>query len=229
MDAKAIDGKALAYVLVQPEGSSADAGFPLVVLLHGFGASMHDLASLAPTIDAAGYVYAFPNAPYRADLGGATGFSWALGRRGVEAPPTEGPSVEEMLDAFMADVIAETGVSKGKIVLAGFSQGGGLTLRYGLPRPDVFAGLAVLSGAFRDADEMRDRLPPQRSQPIFVGHGRQQDPLISLDRSHETKAFLEAEGYAPLYREYDMAHEISAAEIADLVPWLHAALPPATR
>lgn len=226
MDARAINGNALPYVLVQPDGFSAGAGYPLVVLLHGFGASMQDLASLAPAIDPSGYVYAFPNAPYRVDLGGgAAGFSWALGRPGVETPPSDAPSVDDLLDSFFTDLIAETGVTKGQIVLAGFSQGGGLTLRYGLPRADTFAGLAVLSGAFRDAEEVRPSLPPQRTQPIFIGHGAQ-DPLISLDRSHETRAFLEAEGYAPLYHEYDMAHEISPAELADLTPWLHATLPP---
>ena len=53
----------LSYVLVQPDGFKPEKRYPLVVLLHGFGANMHDLVSLSPTIDAQNYLYAFPNAP----------------------------------------------------------------------------------------------------------------------------------------------------------------------
>src|SRR3990170_2266855 len=81
MDAQTVEGQALPYVLVKPDGFAAGDGCPLVVLLHGFGASMYDLAGLAPSIDDAGYVYAFPNAPHRVDFGaGAVGYSWSPGR-----------------------------------------------------------------------------------------------------------------------------------------------------
>ena len=226
MDAETVEGQALTYVLVKPDGFAASDGCPLVVLLHGFGASMYDLAGLAPSIDDAGYVYAFPNAPHRVDFGaGAVGYSWSLGRPGMPEPPPEGPTIEELLDAFMAELTERTGARPGRIVLGGFSQGGGLALRYGLPRPETFAGLAVLSGFFRDADDLRPRLPTGRDQAIFVAHGRY-DPLISLEQARETKGFLEAMRYRPAYHEYDMAHQVSPEEITDLSSWLRAVLPP---
>ena len=64
MDAKVIDSKPLQYVLVTPDAFVADGSFPLVVMMHGFGANMYDLANLSPNIDPEGYVFAFPNAPY---------------------------------------------------------------------------------------------------------------------------------------------------------------------
>jgi len=230
------DAGSLPYVLVQPDGYEPGLAYPLVVLLHGFGASMHDLVGLAAAIDSTGYLYAFPNAPYSLDLGGGEAFSWSAGRPDVAPPPagsaTGAPRpfddldpVAALLDAFLAELTAATGVPPGQVVLGGFSQGGGLALRYGLPRPATFAGLAVLSGAFIDADGLRSRLPAERRQPIFVGHGVH-DPRIAIERGRETRAFLEAEGYAPVYREYAMAHAIAAAEVADLTAWLHAALPP---
>ena len=230
------DAGSLPYVLVQPDGYEPGVAYPLVVLLHGFGASMHDLVGLAAAVDSTGYQYAFPNAPYRVDLGGGETFSWSASRPGAAPPPaasaTEAPQpfddldpVEALLDAFIAELMAATGVTPGRVVLGGFSQGGGLALRYGLLRPKTFAGLAVLSGAFRDADDLRARLPAERAQPVFVGHGVH-DPRIAIERGRETRAFLEAEGYAPVYREYAMSHAIAAEEVADLTAWLHAALPP---
>jgi phospholipase/carboxylesterase len=226
LDAQAFQGNSLSYVLVKPQGYEPAAGYPLVVLLHGFGASMYDLAGLAPAIDAGGYVYAFPNAPFSLPLGpGMTGYSWMAGRPGVQEPAPGGPSTEEMLEAFLEEVAGQTGVADGQIVLGGFSQGGGMTLRYGLPRPKIFAGLSVLSGFFRDFDELRSRLPQKRTQPVFLVHGRQ-DQMIPLDRARETRSFLEEAGYTPEYHEYDMAHEVTPDVIRDLVPWLHAVLPP---
>ena len=223
MNAEVIEGGALDYVLATPDGFAPEASWPLVVLMHGFGANMYDLASLASAIDPAGYVYAFPNAPYQ--LMGMGGFSWAANRPGAVEPPGPAMSVDERLEAFLADVMQRTGVEAGNIVLGGFSQGGGQTLRHGLVRPETFAGLVVLSGFFRDHDEILPKLPADRSQPIFLAHGRQ-DPVVPLEQAHENRTFLEGAGYAPEYHEYDMQHSISQDVITDLVPWLHKVLPP---
>jgi phospholipase/carboxylesterase len=225
MKAEVIEGSALSYVLVRPDGFEPDGSWALVVMMHGFGSNMYDLADLAPAIDESGYVYAFPNAPYALGGIGSGGFSWMLGRPGVVEPAIPGASVEEMLDSFMSEAIEATSIKRGNILLGGFSQGAGLTLSYGLLRPDTFKGLVVLSGFFRTAEEVRPKLPQTRTQPIFLVHGRQ-DPLIPLEQAHETKAFLESEGYTLEYHEYDMPHSVTPEVIGDLVPWLHRALPP---
>jgi phospholipase/carboxylesterase len=226
VDARQIDGTALQYVLVTPEGFTAGAGYPLVVLLHGFGANMQDLASLAPYIDETGYAYAFPNAPFTVQLGpGYTGYSWATGRPGMEPPASDAPDIDELLEVFMSEVRSETGAEMGKAVLGGFSQGGGLTLRFGLPRPEQFGGLAVLSGFFRDQETVGERLPAERKQRIFVAHGTE-DPTVAIEGGRATKAFLEGAGYEFEYHEYPIRHEISGPEIEDLKTWLYATLPP---
>jgi phospholipase/carboxylesterase len=222
------DGGPLTYLLIRPDDYRPEVSYPLVILLHGFGASMYDLAGLTPAISSMGYMYACPNAPYPLDIGGGqVGYSWSRGRPGMPEAPDEGPSVEERLAGFLEEVMAAAGAGAGRVLLGGFSQGGGLTLRFGLPRPQVFAGLAVMSGAFRDADGLRERLPATRDLPIFLCHGIW-DHLVAVERGRETKAFLEAEGYSPEYHEYQMAHEISGDVVADLKPWLERVLPPAS-
>jgi phospholipase/carboxylesterase len=229
MDAEAFEGRALSYVLVRPDNYSPDGGWPLVVMLHGFGANMYDLAGLSPSIDESGYVYAFPNGPLRVPFGnGQFGYSW-LEREGVEPPPPDAPEIEERLDSFVADVKKRTGVDDGEIVLGGFSQGAGLALRYGLPRRETFAGIAVLSGFTRDLNLLESRLPRQRTQPVFVVHGTD-DRVVPVERGRETRSWLEKQDYAPEYHEYPMmAHEINAAVIRDLQPWLKKVLPPRLR
>ena len=107
-------------------------------------------------------------------------------------------------------------------MLLGFSQGGGLTYRFGLPRPDRFAGLAALSCSLRDPDAVKQSLPEVRDQNIFIAHGTQDNP----ERAQEASEFLKSEGYSPLYKEYNMGHEITQEVLDDLVPWIHQVLPP---
>ncbi len=225
MDAHPFEGEGLTYFLIQPDGYKPGASYPLVILLHGFGASMYDLAGLCPAIDPTGYVYACPNAPFPVELGGGVAYSWSQGMPGTWQPPPGAPTTEERLELFLDEVMEQTRPGRGRVVLAGFSQGGGLALRFGLPRPDVFAGLAVLSGAFRDSADMKERLPAGRAQSVFVAHGLY-DPMVGVERGRATKAFLEEQGYPLEYHEYYMAHEITDDVIEDLTPWLHRVLPP---
>ena len=231
MEAKQFEGKTLQYIAVEPDGYDATRKYPMIILLHGFGAHMGDLVSLAPAIDPEGYVYIFPNAPIPFELGpGMTGFGWTYPRRiPQELRRAEDiDQVVDMLASLVDEVTAQYPTEPGQVILGGFSQGGMMTYRYGLPNPDKFKGLAALSAVAPEADTMRDRLPGDRSQPIFVAHGTG-DTVIEVQMARDTRDFLQAEGYAPEYYEYNMAHEISQQTLADLAGWIKKTLPPAGR
>ena len=77
VQARQISGNSLTYLIVEPDDYDPDHEYPVVVLLHGFGASMTDLAGLSTMIDRAGYLYFFPNAPIPIQIGpGMTGYAW---------------------------------------------------------------------------------------------------------------------------------------------------------
>jgi phospholipase/carboxylesterase len=217
-------GKGLAYLTILPDDYDPQVSYPLVIMLHGFGANMMDLAGLAPTIDRRGYVYACPNAPISFDLGrGVVGYGWTPPRG--QATPEEVRNAETLLAGFFDEVFQKLNTSPGRAVLMGFSQGGGMTYRCGLARPETFAGLVALSASLPDPKELEGRLPQRRNQPIFMAHG-QSDPLVPLESAWATRQFLERAGYQPEYREYAMGHEISQEVLDDLVPWVAKVLPP---
>ena len=217
-------GEGLKYITVLPDGYNPEASYPLIIMLHGFGANMQDLAGLAPAINSDGYVYACPNAPIAFDLGhGHAGYGW-MSPRG-QSTPEEVESAQDLLGGFFDEVLEQFQVTPGRSVLLGFSQGGGMTYRCGLPRAQTFAGLVALSAFLPDPNELEDRLPEDRTQPIFIAHGLS-DPLIPIDAAVNARKFLEDAGYSTEYHEYNMAHEISAEVINDLVPWLARVLPP---
>lgn len=230
MQVNQLQGKTLNYIAIEPDGYDSARRYPMIILLHGFGAHMGDLASLAPVIDPEGYVYIFPNAPIPFEIGpGATGYGWTYPRR-IPQELRRADDVDSVVDrlAAMVDEVTEHyATTPGEIILGGFSQGGMMTYRYGLPNPDKFKGLVALSAVAPDEDTMREKLPADRSQPIFVAHGTS-DMVIEVQMARDTCEFLKTEGYAPTYHEYSMAHEISQQTLTDLAEWIKQTLPPAS-
>ncbi len=225
MNARRIEGNSLTYLVVEPDDYDDTLDYPVVTLLHGFGASMTDLAGLSPSIHRTGYLYLFPNAPIPLQIGqGMVGYAWTPPGGGSESEAA-GERAEELLAGFFEEVEQRHGGTDGGIVMGGFSQGGMMTYRFGLPRPDKFAGLVVLSGRVPSPEGMAARLPERRDQHIFVAHGVR-DAMIDVADARASLEFLESNGYAPKYGEYGMGHEINGDVMADLVPWLSDVMPP---
>ena len=115
-----------------------------------------------------------------------------------------------------------------RIVLGGFSQGAVMSYALGLgadrPRP---AGLIALSGFVPTVEgfelDLERPLPP-----IAIGHGAY-DPLIGVEWGRRAKELLEGAGAEVLYRESPLPHTVDPAFLAELRPWLAAAVPVATR
>ncbi len=227
MEGTANEGSALNYVSITPTGYDESQSYPVIIMVHGFGASMYDLAGLAPAINQTGYVYLCPNGTVPLDIGGGQiGFGWTT--PGGFNDPEEARSTEEAFEAFMEEMREPYKLEPGKVLIIGFSQGGGLAYRYGLPRPDVFAGIGALSASISDMEELAAQLPEEKTQPIFVGHGTQ-DQVVPIDRGRIAHAQLEVWGYDDLiYNEYAGAgHEITPTELRDLSEWVARVLPPA--
>ena len=205
-------GGILDYLTVFPDNFSEQASYPLIICLHGFGADMHDLSGLAPLLSSTGYLYVLPGAPLF-DSNDPTARAWH--ERGGNESSIAVQEAMAALDGFTTEVLTRYRVEAGKSLLLGFSQGGAMALRYGLPRPERFAGIAVLSGSLRRVEDLLPNLPPEHTQPIFVAHGRQ-DSLVPLEWSRNLITFLEKQGYRPIYKTYPIDHQISPSLVADL-------------
>ena len=224
LEAREHQGRTLRYLTVEPDGFEPGRGYPLVILLHGYGAHMGDLAALCPAVDSQRYIYAFPNGPVRLRLGyGSEGYAWSASVDGG-ADETLEPSAEKLL-VFSDEVVEQYEVEEGGVVLGGFSQGGMMTYRCGLPDPGTFSGVAALSSRIPEPDRLETLLPEGRSQPIFITHGTA-DPLLPVEDGRRARHFLEDHGYSPDYREYEMGHQITDAVVRDLAVWIGNVLAP---
>src|SRR5271155_2348668 len=123
-----------------------------VIWLHGLGADGHDFEPVVPEIVRPGeraWRFVFPNAPVRPVTinGGMSMRAWydILGFDRLTAEDTAG---FRDTDGRVAELIGreiERGIPAARIVLAGFSQGGAVSLYTGLRYPERLAGLLALS------------------------------------------------------------------------------------
>ena len=209
------DDLSLRYLLNVPSGRADNAELPLVVMIHGRGADMNDLADLAAPLDS-GYRWVFPNAPkpFEAYPGMTFGWTWFDGW-----PPEEGSvaASRETLLRFLDELTARYRTTPGKIVVSGFSQGGMMALELGLRTAQTLAGIAVMSGGLYEAN-LPD-LGRHRGLPLFIGHGSLDD-VVPVNYARRARAVLENAGLDVEYHEYAMSHQVVQEEAAELRSFL---------
>jgi phospholipase/carboxylesterase len=203
-----------------------------VIWLHGLGADGHDFEAIVPEIVRPGeraWRFVFPNAPVRPVTinGGMRMRAW-YDIRGLDRKAAEDLTGFRDTDAQVRQLIAregERGIPPNRIVLAGFSQGGAVSL-YTAPRfPEKLAGVMALSCYLPGhAGFMAERAPANDATPIFMAHG-QGDATLPIVMGLQSRDFLKAQGYAVEWHDYPMAHAVCAAEIADIREFLLRVLP----
>ncbi len=203
-----------------------------VIVLHGLGADGNDFVPVAQQLDlaAVGPVrFVFPHAPIRPVTinGGYEMRAWydILGLDSHQQREDEAGLRESQ--ALVEGLIAKEkarGVPARRIVLAGFSQGGAMTLMTGLRHDERLAGLVGLSGYLPLAAKAEaERHAANRDTPIFLAHGTA-DPVIPIARARQSRDVLAAMGHPVEWHEYPMPHSVCGPEIVDLNRWLLKAL-----
>jgi phospholipase/carboxylesterase len=201
-----------------------------VIWLHGLGADGRDFVPIVGELDlpAAPIRFVFPHAPVQAVTinNGMSMRAWYdivaddLARREDERGVRASQGLVEALVARER----ERGVAAGRIVLAGFSQGGAISLQTGLRHPERLAGIMALSTYVPIAATLEaERNAANADVPIFMAHGTQ-DPIIPLANARRSRELLERLGYPVEWHEYAMPHSVSPQEIDDIGAWLRRVL-----
>jgi len=198
-----------------------------VIWLHGLGADGNDFVPILPELVRPAWPslrFVFPNAPVRPVTinNGVPMRAWYdireadLANRADEAGVAA--SVEQV-EALIARE-GERGVPASRVFLAGFSQGGAITLAAGLRRREPLAGLVALSTYIPAAHKAAEVLAEGASaQPVFMGHGSQ-DPVVPFHAGEQSQVLLRELGFSVDWHAYPMPHSVCMEEIRDLGDWL---------
>jgi phospholipase/carboxylesterase len=201
-----------------------------VIWLHGLGADGRDFVPIVGELDLpdSPIRFVFPHAPVQPVTinNGMSMRAWydivadALARREDERGVRASQGLVEALIARER----ERGVPAARIVLAGFSQGGAISLQTGLRHAERLAGIMALSTYVPIASALEaERNAANGDVPIFMAHGTQ-DPIIPLAHARRSRELLERLGYPVEWHEYAMPHSVSPQEIDDIGAWLRRVL-----
>jgi phospholipase/carboxylesterase len=203
-----------------------------VIWLHGLGADGHDFEPLVPQLVQRGeraWRFVFPHAPIRpvSINGGMRMRAW-YDIKGLDRKAAEDivgfRDTDLQVRALIAKEVARA-IPASRIVLAGFSQGGAVSL-YTAPRlAEKLAGVMALSCYLpRETSFDAERLAANDATPIFMAHG-QADATLPMMLGLKSRDFLRIHGYKVEWHEYPMAHTVCPTEVIDIREFLFRVLP----
>jgi phospholipase/carboxylesterase len=197
-----------------------------VIWLHGLGANGNDFEGIVPELrlpESLQVRFVLPHAPSIPVTlnAGYVMPAWyditelTEGRRGFNAAQllASAAAVHALIDREI-----ERGVSSGRIILAGFSQGGAVNYHAALTYDKPLAGMLALSSYFPTADAVQVH-PANHGLPILICHGTE-DTVLPLEMAEHSRRHLEALGFHPVSKTYAMPHTVSWDEIRDISDWI---------
>ena len=198
-----------------------------VIWLHGLGADGHDFAPIVPELVRPHWPairFVFPHAPKRpvSINNGLPMRAWyditSMDFRNRADAAGVAESVAQVEELIARE--QERGIAPERILLAGFSQGGAITLAAGLKRRQPLAGLVALSTYLPEVAAAATQLVEgATAQPVFMAHGTG-DPVIPLIHAEQSAQALGELGFDVEWHRYPMAHQVCAEEIRDLGDWM---------
>jgi phospholipase/carboxylesterase len=197
-------------------GEPLDRASAAMILVHGRGASAHDILTIATEVAEPGFAFLAPE---------AAGNAW-YPNRFMEPLASNEPWLASAL-ATVGRVLAavEERLPAESVILLGFSQGACLTLEFAARNARRYGALVGLTGGLIGPDDtLRDYPGSLAGTPVFLGCS-DVDPHIPAQRVVETARDLETLGGRVTVKLYPgLGHEVNADEL-DHVRQLMAALP----
>ena len=197
----------------------------VVIWLHGLGADGNDFAPVVPQFKIPGFdiKFIFPHAPKIPVTinGGMVMRAWYdikmmdIGKQ----PDKQGILASEKLIYELIDQQINDGFKPEQIVLAGFSQGGAMSLQIGTYYPQKLAGIIALSCYLPIPESLDKKNSANINTPIFMAHGSF-DPVVPFVLGQSSRNALKKSGYSIDWHEYPIQHGASMDEIMDIKTWI---------
>ena len=176
-----------------------------IVLIHGWGANYRDLVPLAEALGYPQIHYWFPNAPFpHPQVPGGGSWFELEGFDGVE-------DSARLLAEWLTALEEQSGIPLERTVLAGFSQGGAMSLRVGLGLQPRLAGIICLSGFWVGSPQIEN--PDVPLPPVLMIHGNR-DPVVAIPYAYQARRKLEELNVDVQFHELAAMHEIPGEAVA---------------
>jgi phospholipase/carboxylesterase len=209
-----ISSEAAPHSLFAPLHYERKYAYPLLVWLHGPGDNETQLKRIMPLISMRNYVAVAPRGTSRADgkLGGDRRFAWRQDEEETaQAEARVFQCIERAGERFH--------IHPRRIFIGGYDCGGTMAFRLGVNRPDVFAGVLSICGAFPRGNRPLLHFDQCRNIPLFLAHGRDSTEY-SADRVCEDLRLFHTAGMSVTLRQYPCGDEVTTQMLSDMDCWM---------
>lgn len=201
---------------------------PALILLHGVGSNERDMAPLAMAMDSR-FVVITARSPIEI---GPNAYAWFHVRFSQQGPVIEAQEAADgwrLLARFIQEVVNEYDVDASQVYVAGFSQGGIMSLATLLISPHLVAGAVCMSGRLLPEIIPHKASPEQLAgKPVLLMHGTT-DARLGIEFARKARGTLQDLGLQLTYHELPMGHEVTPESLALASAWLSARLDPSSR
>jgi len=194
---------------------------PLLIALHGYGASKRQMMREAQAIAPEGFAIASLQGPHQhlkepKETGGPLrfGFGWLTNFHPEESVALHHRALLEIIESLIARQV----VDSERIFLLGFSQTCALNYRFAFTYPDVLRGVIGICGGL-PGDWEASNVYAQTKAAVFHLSG-ERDEFYPPERTSGYAAQLRTRAGDVEFRSYDAGHEIVPAMRDDLRSWL---------
>ena len=194
---------------------------PLLITLHGYGASKWHALREAKLIAPDGFALAALQGPHQhlrepKEKGGPLrfGFGWLTNFRPEESVAVHHRALLDMIAALTDEGIAD----RERIFLLGFSQSCALNYRFGFSHPDVLRGVIGIAGGLPGDWETGELYQPTDAAVFHLSGER--DEYYPPPRVENYAAQLRQRASDVEFRTYDAGHEISPEMRDDIRAWM---------
>ena len=213
----------LERITINPQSTVTSA----VIWLHGLGDSGEGFAPIVPVLNLPsnhGIRFIFPHAPEQAvtvnqgfvmrswydiksmDLDGRADMNGVL-----ESETRVAALIQEQIDL---------GIPASKIILAGFSQGGVMSLFTGLRFKQSLAGILALSCYLPTGNSLPEELAAENKHTLILQNHGLQDEVVPVQAGIAANELLKAGGYNVTWKAYSMPHSVLPEQLADISKWI---------
>ncbi len=191
--------------------TSSAAPAPLLVGLHGWGASAEEFVGLFQRAGISQpFVMVAPEGPYATPGARAVGHAWFLTEEDGRRPQPESRREAEAYVLRAVKVVrAEGGVTDDRAVVMGFSQGAHLALQLALDHPEAFAGAVVIGGWVEPDELSTETLKAAAGRVKVLLCASPEDRAVSASEADAAKSFLGGHGISAEIFHYAGGHSVT--------------------
>ena len=202
-----------------------------VIILHGFGADMNDLAPLHSYLDPKGHFnWIFPNGTEEVPIGPhVSGRAWFPIRMAeIEEAASHGDTVDfadvcppGMIEAEtrLKTFIKTLQIKSEDLILGGFSQGAMMACQIALTLSEDIAGMLLFSGNCINFQVWSENAARHKNLPFFQSHG-QEDPILGFKHAERLYKMLSTAGLKGEFIPFKGFHEIPLPVIRESAKFL---------